>query len=165
VEVYWESGLKRHSRAAQFRAFRRRAGTYLDICGSNATRPAFTVTEAPTETVKISKFCGFAGETKPKGVLSRDEYRESKKGACDHTVPAIVADGEQIGKMKWVCVSREQECPIHGASYRSIGENSEGKAERLKREAEARLELKRRRAIFDAIREKARQDRRPESRP
>jgi ParB family transcriptional regulator, chromosome partitioning protein len=117
------------------------------------------VKEAPPDAVKISTSWGFSGETKPEGVLSRDEYRESKKGACDHTVPAIVADGEQIGKMKWVCVSREQECPVHGASYRSIGENSEAKAERLRREAEARLELKRRRAVFDAIRQKARQDR------
>lgn len=117
------------------------------------------IKEAPTETVKISTLWRFAGETKPEGVLTRDEYRESKKGGCDHTVPAIVADGEQIGKMKWVCVSREQECPVHGASYRYIGESSEAKAERLKREAEARLELKQRRAVFDAIREKARQDR------
>ncbi len=92
-------------------------------------------------------------------MLSGDEYRESKKGACDHTLPAIVADGEQIGKMKWVCVCREQECPVHGASFRYTGESSEAKAERLNREAEARLELKRRRAVFDAIRGKARQDR------
>lgn len=117
------------------------------------------VKEAPPETVKISTSWRFAGETKPEGVLSRDEYRESKKGACDHTVPAIVADGEQIGKMKWICVTHEQECPVHGASFRYTGESPEDKAERLKREAEARLELKRRRAVFDAIREKARQNR------
>lgn len=48
---------------------------------------------------------------------------------------------------------------MHGASYRSIGENPEAQAERLKREAEARLEVKRRHAVFEAIREKARQDR------
>lgn len=104
----------------------------------------------------------FAGETKPEDLLTRDEYRDSKKGACDNTAPAIVADGadgEQIGKMKWVCVTREQECPVHGGSFRCIGETPEAKAERLKREAEARLELKRRRAVFDAIRGKARQDR------
>jgi ParB family transcriptional regulator, chromosome partitioning protein len=117
------------------------------------------VTEAPPDTVKISTSWRFSGETKPEGVLSRDEYRESKKGACEHTVPAIAADGEQIGKMKWVCVSNEQECPVHGASYRSIGESSEAKAERLKRKAEARLEVKRRHAVFEAIRGKARQDR------
>jgi hypothetical protein len=90
---------------------------------------------------------------------TRDEYQESKKGGCDHTVPAIVADGEQIGRMKWVCASREQERPVHGASYRYIGESSDAKAERQKREAEARLEVKRRHAVFEAIREKARQDR------
>ncbi|HEV2500705.1 MAG TPA: hypothetical protein VGY31_14100 [Terriglobia bacterium] len=109
--------------------------------------------------MKISTSWRFAGETKPEGALTRDEYRESKKGGCDHTVPAIVVDGEQIGKLKWVCVSREQECTVHGASFRYTGENPEANAERLKREAEARLELKRRRAVFDAIREKARQDR------
>ncbi len=48
---------------------------------------------------------------------------------------------------------------MHGARYGFSGESLEAKAERLKREAEARLELKRRRAVFDAIREKARQDR------
>ena len=85
------------------------------------------VNEAPPETVKISTSWRFAGETKPEGVLSRDEYRESKKGGCDHTVPAIVADGEQIGKLKWVCVTSEQECPVHGASYHSIGESAEAK--------------------------------------
>jgi ParB family transcriptional regulator, chromosome partitioning protein len=118
------------------------------------------VKEAPPGTVKISAVWSFPGHTKPEGVLTRDEYRESKKGGCDHTVPAIVTDGEQIGKMKWVCVSGEHECPVHGASYRYIGESPEAKAERLKREAEARLELKRRHAVFEAIREKARQDRR-----
>jgi ParB family transcriptional regulator, chromosome partitioning protein len=117
------------------------------------------IKEAPPETVKISAVWSFPGNTKPKGVLTRDEYRESKKGGCDHTVPAIVVDGEQIGKTKWVCVSREQECPVHGASYRYIGESPDAKAERLKREAEARLELKRRHAVFEAVREKARQDR------
>jgi ParB family transcriptional regulator, chromosome partitioning protein len=117
------------------------------------------IKEAPPETVKISAVWSFPGNTKPEGVLTRDEYRESKKGGCDHTVPAIVVDGERIGKMKWVCVSREQECAVHGASYRYIGENPEAKAERLKREAEARLEVKRRHAVFEAIREKARQDR------
>jgi ParB family transcriptional regulator, chromosome partitioning protein len=117
------------------------------------------VKEAPPETVKISAVWSFPGTTKPEGVLTRDEYRESKKGGCDHTIPAIVTDGEQIGKLKWVCVSREQECPVHGASYRQIGENPEAKAERLKREAEARLEVKRRHAVFEAVREKARQDR------
>jgi ParB family chromosome partitioning protein len=117
------------------------------------------VKEAPPDTMKISTSWRFAGETKSEGVLSRDEYRESKQGGCDHTVPAIVTDGEQIGRMKWVCVNREPECPVHGASYRYIGESPEAKAEWLKREAEARLELKRRRAVFDAIREKARQDR------
>ncbi|MGH7174395.1 MAG: ParB/RepB/Spo0J family partition protein [Gemmataceae bacterium] len=129
--------------------FQRKLNAYVDI----------RVKEAPPGTVKISTSWSFACQTKQAGVLSRDEYRESKKGACDHTVLAIVADGEQIGKTKWVCVSREQECPVHGASYRYIGETPDAKAERLKREAEARLELKRRRAVFDAIREKARQDR------
>ena len=117
------------------------------------------VKEAPPETVKVSTSWRFAGETRPEGVLTRDEYRESKKGACDHTVSAIVADGEQIGKMKWVCISRDRECPVHGASFRYTGESPEAKAERLKREAEARLEVKRRHAVFEAIREKARQDR------
>jgi ParB family transcriptional regulator, chromosome partitioning protein len=117
------------------------------------------VKEAPPETVKISTSWRFVGETKPEGVLSRDEYRESKKGACNHTVPAIVGDGEQIGKLKWVCVTSEQECPVHGASFLYTGESPEAKAERLKREAEARLEVKRRHAVFEAIREKARQDR------
>jgi ParB family transcriptional regulator, chromosome partitioning protein len=117
------------------------------------------IKEAPPETVKISAVWSFPGNTKPEGVLTRDEYRESKKGGCDHTMPAIVVDGEQIGKMKWVCVSREQECAVHGASYRYVGENPEAKAEQLKREAEARLEVKRRHAVFEAIREKARKDR------
>jgi ParB family chromosome partitioning protein len=117
------------------------------------------IREAPPETVKISAVWSFPGNTKPEGVLTRDEYRESKKGGCDYTVPAIVTDGEQIGRMKWVCVSRDQECPVHGASYRYIGESPEAKGERLKREAEARLEVKRRHAVFEAIREKARQDR------
>jgi ParB family chromosome partitioning protein len=117
------------------------------------------IKEAPPETVKISAVWGFPGNTKPEGVLTRDEYRESKKGGCDHTVPAIVADGEQIGKLKWVCVTHEQECPVHGASFHYTGENPEAKAERLKREAEARLEVKRRHAVFEAVREKARQDR------
>ncbi len=70
-----------------------------------------------------------------------------------------MTDGEQIGRIKWVCVSREQECPVHGASYRYIGETPDVKAERLKREAEARLEVKRRHAVFEAVRERARQDR------
>ncbi|MGH9446550.1 MAG: ParB/RepB/Spo0J family partition protein [Terriglobia bacterium] len=48
--------------------------------------------EAPPGTVKISTSWSFAGQTKPEGVVSRDQYRESKKGACDHTVQAIVAD-------------------------------------------------------------------------
>lgn len=117
------------------------------------------VKEAPPETVKISTSWRFAGETKPEGVLSRDEYRESKRGGCDHTVPAIVTDGEQIGKLKWVCVNHEQECPAHGASFRYTGENPEAKAERQKREADARLEAKRRHAVFEAIRQKARNDR------
>lgn len=117
------------------------------------------VKEAPPETVKISAVWSFPGNAKPEGVLTRDEYRESKKGGCDHTVSAIVVDGEQIGKMKWVCVSRAQECPIHGGSFRYTGENPEAKAERLKWEAEARLEVKRRHAVFEAIREKARQER------
>ncbi|MDE3179484.1 MAG: hypothetical protein KGM47_07455, partial [Acidobacteriota bacterium] len=117
------------------------------------------VKEAPPGTVKISTNWRFARETKPEGVLTRDEYRESKKGGCDHTAPAIVVDGEPLGKTKWVCVSREQQCPVHGASFRCIGETPEAKAERLKREAEARLEVKRRHAVFEAIREKARQDR------
>jgi hypothetical protein len=119
------------------------------------------VKEAPPDTVKISTSWRFSGDIKPQGVLSRDEYRESTKGACDHTVPAIVADGG-AGKMKWICVSREQECPVHGASFRYTGESPEAKAERLKREAEARLELRRRRAVFDAILQKARQDRNPD---
>jgi ParB family chromosome partitioning protein len=117
------------------------------------------VKEAPQGTVKISAVWSFPGNTKPEGVLTRDEYRDSKKGTCDHTVPAIVADGEQIGKMKWVCVSRDQECPVDGAGFRYTGETVEAKAERLKREAEARLEVKRRHAVFEAVREKARQDR------
>jgi ParB family chromosome partitioning protein len=117
------------------------------------------IKEAPPATVKISAVLSFPGNTKPEGVLTRDEYRESKKGGCNHTVPAIVADGEQIGRMKWVCASREQECPVHGASYGYIGESPDAKAERQKREAEARLEVKRRHAVFEAIREKARQDR------
>lgn len=117
------------------------------------------VKEAPPGTVKISTCWSFSGQTEPEGVLSRGHYRESRKGACDHTVQAIVADGDQTGKMKWVCVSDEQECPVHGSSYRYTGESPEAEAQRLKRETEARLELKRRRAAFDAIREKARQDR------
>jgi hypothetical protein len=117
------------------------------------------VKEAPRDTVKISTSRRFAGETKPEGVLTRDEYRESKKDGCDHTVPAIVPDVEQIGLMKWVCVTRGRECLVHGASHRYIGENPETNAGPLKREAEAWQELKRRRAVFDPIREKARQDR------
>lgn len=129
--------------------FQRKVSAFVEI----------RVKEAPPETVKISAVWSFPGKTKPEDVLTRDGYHESKRGGCDHTVPAIVVDGEQIGKLKWVCVSRDQECSVHGASYRYIGENPEAKAERLKREAEARLEAKRRHAVFEAIRENARQDR------
>lgn len=115
------------------------------------------VKEAPPGTVKISTAWRFAGETKPEGVLSRDEYRESRRGACEYTASAIIADGENIGTAKWVC--REQNCPVHGVNHGYIGESPEAKAERLKREAEARREVKRRHVVFEVLREKARQDR------
>ncbi|MGH9353744.1 MAG: hypothetical protein ACRD2G_16550, partial [Terriglobia bacterium] len=69
------------------------------------------------------------------------------------------AHGENIGTTKWVCVSKGSNCPVHGASSQYVGESPQAKAARLKREAEARFELKRRRAIFEAIREKARKAR------
>jgi hypothetical protein len=52
--------------------------------------------------------------------------------------------------MKWVCVTRDQEGPVHGASYRYMEETVEAKAERL--------DVNRRHAVFEAIREKARWD-------
>lgn len=146
--LFPEVNQKRDSRLDS-ECFQHKLAAYVEI----------RVNEAPPGTVKVSTSWSFSGQTKPEGVLSRSEYRDSKKGACDHTVSAIVADGEQIGKLKWVCVTSEQECSVHGASFRYTGESPEAKAERLKREAEARLELKRRRAVFDAIREKVRQDR------
>ncbi|HEX5483315.1 MAG TPA: hypothetical protein VFZ08_11890 [Terriglobia bacterium] len=115
--------------------------------------------EAPAGSVEIATSWHFGSKERPEGVLTRDEYHESRKGAGEHTVQAIVAHGENIGATKWVCVSKGNNCPVHGTSTQYAGESPQAKAARLKREAEARLELKRRRAIFEAIREKARKGR------
>ncbi|HEV2498316.1 MAG TPA: hypothetical protein VGY31_01900 [Terriglobia bacterium] len=109
--------------------------------------------------MKIATSWQFGGKEGPKDVLTRDQYHESKKGVCEHTVQGIVAQGENIGATRWVCVSKDGQCPVHGVSSQYVGESPQAKVARLKREAEARLALKRRRAIFEAIRENARKGR------
>lgn len=141
--------LKKHDSCLDRECFHKKINAFVQI----------KLAEAPAGSVKIATSWQFSGREGAKGVLTRDQYHESKKGACEHTVQAIVTDGENIGATRWVCVSKDGNCPVHGVSSQYGGESPEAKASRLKREAEVRLELKRRRAIFEAIREKARKGR------
>ena len=137
--------VKKHDSCLDRECFQKKLNAFVQI----------KFAEAPAGTVKVATSWHFGGKEVPKDVLTRDQYHESKKGACEHSVQAVVTDGENIGADQWVCVSKDGDCPVHGVSSQYVGENPQAKAARLKREAEARLELKRRRAIFEAIREKA----------
>ncbi|HEV2418025.1 MAG TPA: hypothetical protein VGX94_09480 [Terriglobia bacterium] len=141
--------VKKHDSCLDRGCFQKKLSAFVQI----------KLAEAPAGSVKIRTSWQFGGKESPKDVLTRDQYHESRKGACEHTVQAIVAQGENIGAAQWVCVSKDGKCPVHGVSSQYVGESPQAKAARLKREAEARLELKRRRAVFEAIREKARKAR------
>lgn len=141
--------VKKHDSCLDRECFQKKLNAFVQI----------KLAEAPAGSVKIRTPWQFGGKEAPKDVLTRDQYHESRKGACEHTVQAIVAQGENIGAAQWVCVSKDGKCPVHGVSSQYVGESPQAKAARLKREAEARLELKRRRATFEAIREKARKAR------
>ncbi|MGH9449370.1 MAG: ParB/RepB/Spo0J family partition protein [Terriglobia bacterium] len=138
--------IKKHDLCLDRECFRKKQNAFVQI----------KFNEAPAGSVKIATSWQFGGKEASKDVLTRDQYHESKKGSCEQTVQAIVAQGENIGATQWVCVSKDGNCPVHGVSSQYVGESPQAKAARLKREAEARLELTRRRAIFEAIREKAR---------
>lgn len=141
--------VKKHDSCLDHQCFQKKLNAFVQI----------KFAEAPAGSVKIATSWQFGGKEVPKDVLTRDQYHESKKGACEHTVQAVVTDGENIGSTQWVCVSKDGNCPVHGVRSQYAGESPQAKTARLKREAEARLELKRRRAIFEAIREKTRKGR------
>jgi hypothetical protein len=48
-----------------------------------------------------------------KGVLSRDHYQilERKASRCEHAEQAVLADGPEMGQVKWIC--REATCKDH----------------------------------------------------
>lgn len=45
-------------------------------------------------------------ETLPKGVVARDDWRESKEGSCPSTVPAVVATTNATGQTRYVCTDK-----------------------------------------------------------
>jgi len=59
----------------------------------------------------ISAFYGSASESKD--ALGRDQYQliEKKAGRCESAEQAILADGPEIGQVKWIC--RDRACKDH----------------------------------------------------
>jgi ParB/RepB/Spo0J family partition protein len=74
---------------------------------------------------------GYGAGVRAKGVLSRDQYQvlERKAGRCEHAEQAVLADGPEVGQVKWVC--RETTCkdhlgrvPEYGSHFRGNGSRS-----------------------------------------
>jgi ParB/RepB/Spo0J family partition protein len=85
----------------------------------------------------------YGAGVRAKGVLSRDQYQvlERKTDRCEHAEQAVLADGPEIGQVKWVC--REATCkdhlgrvPEYGSYFRGNGSRSSAPEDRSHRKQE-----------------------------
>jgi len=82
-----------------------------------------------------------------KGVIGRDQYQplEKKADRCEHAEQAVVADGPEIGQVRWIC--RERSCKDHlGRVRESYTYSSSGP---VSRNASPKDRNRRKQELFD----------------
>ncbi len=90
------------------------------------------------------------GESEGKNVLSQSEYKVVKKNACEYATHALIAEGNGVGTLIWVCFDKA--CDTHGRQKSEYAPTEKEKAKRKKeREQDEARRLKFDTAIFAAL--------------
>lgn len=101
--------------------------------------------------VRVSDSHRFYGEHVQTGVIYRSDYHEATApGECPSTVAAVVSEGKEAGRKRYVCTN--QKCPVHAA--RGFDVTPEEKAERKKQREALILQQAYRKRLLEEIRKR-----------